>query len=156
MVMLSVDFGQKDRAFDLGHGRDAMRAIVGAYFDGATFFRTTGIWRRTQNGGLSVMLYGLPLPKSKTAKDVKRDLSRFIERARTCSARLREAFSQEAVAMLVLQGARVEFIGEWSKASIVPDEKLAPPLSASQRRVIADAITTARAHRLNVPTVWGD
>lgn len=151
-VQLFVDYAQKERAFDLVPGREATRAIVGAFFDGATFYRTTGIWKRKESGGLSITLYFVP-----QETNVDKARKRFIERARTCAKYLQETFFQEAVGMLTLKDGgthRVEFIGDWSKTQDITE--LVPRLSAAQVRKLETARAAAQGRRLTGPSVWGD
>lgn len=150
-VQLGMDFGQKVSAFDITIGREAARQIVGVFFDGATFTRSTGIWKQVQNGGMTTTLFFAP---AENKGPVETQRKKFIERARSCAFFLAFAFEQEAVAMLTtLDGGqhRLEFVGSWSKV-----DNPASLLSAAQLRVAMTALSRARANRLKGPVVWGD
>lgn len=152
VAWLGMDFGQKERAFDLSNARQSARQIVAAFFDGATFFNTTGLWKRTQNGGLTVMLYH-PL-FTPDRNEQRQQVVDFIERARSCGEYLRATFQQQAVALVAQTPGgkiRVEFIEEGHK--VIPPEQLSPPVPFKAGKYAQAARGKARMKRLPGPTV---
>lgn len=149
VAWLGMDFGQKEQAFDLTNARSQARKIVAAFFDGATFVNTTGLWQKTQNGGLTVMLYH---PLFSSAESHKREVEEFFERARSCAAYLRQTYLQQAVALVAQSpngATRVEFVDETHK--VRDPASFGIPLSL--RKYAQAAAGKARSMRLPGPTV---
>lgn len=148
-----MDFGQKQQAFDLPQARKQARKIVAAFFDGATFFKTTGLWQRTQNGGMTVMLYHPLFTGDQNER--RKQVMDFFERARSCAEYLRSTFEQQAVAMVSQTPGgkiRVEFIEDGHKV-LSPDE-LTPPVGHRAKQYARMAQRKAgRIVRLPGPTV---
>lgn len=75
-----------------------MREIIGMYFVGASFFRTTGLYERAQSGGLAAMIFN---PVSSDPREAERELVAFKERVRACAKHLAIFFEQDSVAAVV-------------------------------------------------------
>lgn len=95
IAWFTADFSQRQQAFDLEAGRSAMREILGMYFVGASFFRTTGLYERQLSGGLAAMVFDPMTPSDRVA------LATFKERVRACAKHLAVFFEQDSVAAVV-------------------------------------------------------
>lgn len=153
MGWLGMDFGQYERAFPLAESRDAARKIVETFFEGATFYNTTGVWQGTENGGMAVQLY------QKVSGPNDPMVVNFINRMRSAAWFIKKAFQQYSVSVVTqLPDGRsfVEFVGEETKK--VPKGEEARMYTRSEYvkklyPVMSQSLQRAHSRRLSVPTV---
>lgn len=150
MAWLTADFSQAYRAFDLEEGRKAMREIVGMFFIGASFFRSTGLYKRALSGGLGVLLFQPFFDPSKQAAE----LAEFKEKVRACAKELATFFAQESVAAVVQEPSghiRIDFVG--ARSPVNPDQFIS---SRDRTRIRAIRSRVRLTKRLPGSVVGGD
>lgn len=153
IAWLMVDFGSAGGAFKIMQARGAMRSIVGLFFDAATFLRTTGIWRSTENGGLAVMLLNpLFAPSSKERNE---EANKFIEQVRSCAKFLAQTFDQESVGVVVQKpdgNNRVAFVGQDAQTQDI----LMPVETRATLAKIYGEVRGRHRYGKDKLTEWGD
>lgn len=123
IAWFSADFSQRYKAFDLAEGRKVMQEIIGMFFVGATFFRTTGLYQRSLSGGMSAMVFAPFFDPGKA----ENQLLAFKDRVRACAKELALFFAQDSVAAVVQDPdghIKLDFVG--ASAPINPDLFLTP------------------------------